>query len=118
MEWLLLWSHSIYYMKKTGIKFDKGKPEYGLLPAHALEEVVKVLTFGASKYDRDNWKELNNLKSRYFDASQRHSWAIKRGEDEDPESGYHHVAHSIACLLFYLESELNSDIITNNNETK
>ena len=35
-------------------KFDGGKLEYGLLPAYALEETVKVLTFGAQKYERDN----------------------------------------------------------------
>ena len=33
-----------------GRKFDGNKLEYGLLPAFALEETVKVLTFGAQKY--------------------------------------------------------------------
>ena len=101
-------------MDNTGIKYDAGKPEYGLLPAYALEEVVKVLTFGASKYDRDNWRKLDNLPRRYFDAAQRHMWATKRKESHDPESDLHHIAHSICCLLFYLESELNSDIVLNN----
>jgi|ETNmetMinimDraft_22_1059887.scaffolds.fasta_scaffold42393_3 hypothetical protein len=115
--WKERYEESIGVKSSEGIKYDGGKPEYGLLPSYALEEVVKVLTFGANKYDRDNWRKLDNLKNRYFDASQRHAWAIKRGEIQDPESGYHHIAHSIACLLFYLESELNSDIVVN-NETK
>jgi len=38
----------------AGRKFDGGKLEYGLLPPLALEETVKVLTFGAQKYERDN----------------------------------------------------------------
>tara|TARA_A100001515_G_scaffold141870_1_gene139526 strand:+ start:132 stop:449 length:318 start_codon:yes stop_codon:yes gene_type:complete len=105
-------------MDNTGIKYDAGKPEYGLIPAHALEEVVKVLTFGANKYDRENWRKLEHLQRRYFDAAQRHMWATKRNEIADPESGRHHIAHSIVCLLFYLESELNSDIVLTNNETK
>ncbi len=38
----------------TGRKFDGGKLEYGLLPPFALEETVKVLTFGAQKYEPEN----------------------------------------------------------------
>jgi hypothetical protein len=95
-----------------GIKYDNGKPEYGLLPPFALEEVAKVLTFGAAKYDRENWRKLDDIERRYFDAAQRHVWAIKRGETHDPESNLHHLAHSITCLLFLLELELNSNIIT------
>ena len=97
-------------MTEAGIKYDNGKPEYGLLPPFALEEVAKVLTFGAQKYDRENWKKVDELERRYFDAAQRHLWAIKRGEDHDPESGLHHLAHAATCLLFLLESELNPNI--------
>ena len=98
-------------MSENGIKYDVGKPEYGLLPPFALEEVAKVLTFGAQKYDRENWKKLDDLERRYFDAAQRHMWAVKRGEAYDPESRKHHLAHATACLLFMLESELNPNII-------
>ena len=55
-----------------GRKFDGNKLEYGLLPAFALEETVRVLTFGAQKYERDNWKKVPDSKRRYFDALQRH----------------------------------------------
>ena len=65
---------------ETGRKFDGGKLEYGLLPPLALEETVKVLTFGAQKYARDNWQKVPDSKRRYFDALQRHVWAWKRGE--------------------------------------
>jgi hypothetical protein len=33
-----------------GVKHDKGKPQWDLLPWKEMEDVVKVLTFGASKY--------------------------------------------------------------------
>jgi len=89
--------------KKEGVKYDKEKPDYSLLPPYALEDVVKVLTFGAEKYDRWNWKKLDNLEDRYFAAAQRHLWAVMRGETHDLESGKHHYAHAICCIMYLLE---------------
>ena len=93
-------------MPNTGRKFDGGKLEYGLLPPLALEETVKVLTFGAQKYERDNWKKVPDSKRRYFDAMERHIWAYKRGEQMDPESGIHHLAHAMCCLMFLYEHDI------------
>ena len=91
---------------EVGRKFDGGKLEYGLLPPLALEEVVKVLTFGAQKYERDNWQKVPDAKRRYFDALQRHAWAWKQGEQMDPESGIHHLAHAMCCLMFLYEHDI------------
>jgi Domain of unknown function (DUF5664) len=88
-----------------GRKYDGGKLEYGLLPPHALEETVKVLTFGAQKYERDNWQKVSDAKRRYFDALERHIWAWKKGEQIDPESGIHHLAHAMCCLMFLYEHD-------------
>jgi len=93
-------------MKSTGRKFDGGKLEYGLLPPLALEETVKVLTFGAQKYERDNWQKVPDSKRRYFDALQRHVWAWKQGEIIDNESGIHHLAHAMCCLMFLYEHDV------------
>ena len=90
----------------AGRKFDGGKMEYGLLPPLALEETVKVLTFGAQKYERDNWQKVPEAKRRYFDALQRHVWAWKQGEQFDPESGIHHLAHAMCCLMFLYEHDI------------
>lgn len=89
-----------------GIKFDSDKPEYGLLPPHALDEIVKVLTYGAQKYDRENWRKVPERQRRYFDAMMRHLWAVKRGEAVDNETGLSHYAHAGCCLMFLLEMEL------------
>ena len=89
----------------VGRKFDGGKLEYGLLPPKALEATVDVLTFGAQKYERDNWKHVDDSKRRYFDALQRHMWAWKQGEQLDPESGKHHLAHALCCLMFLYEHD-------------
>lgn len=88
-----------------GRKFDGGKLEYGLLPPKALEATVDVLTFGAQKYERDNWQKVPDSKRRYFDALQRHLWAWKSGEQIDPESGKHHLAHALCCLMFLYEHD-------------
>lgn len=89
-----------------GRKFDSGKPEYGLLPPLALEEVVNVLTIGAKKYAPDNWRYVKDAKIRYFNALQRHVWAWKRGELLDDEDAKHHLAHAICCLLFLLDVDI------------
>jgi hypothetical protein len=77
-----------------------------LLKPYSLEEVVKVLTYGANKYSADNWKHVDDMENRYFDAAQRHMWAYRRGELRDPESGMHHLAHAMCSLMFILETEM------------
>lgn len=89
-----------------GRKFDGGKLRYGLLPPLALKATVDVLTFGAEKYEPDNWKHVPDSKRRYFDAAQRHLWAYKEGEQIDPESGRHHLAHALCCLMFLYEHDI------------
>ena len=37
-------------LKTEGVKHDHGKPRFELLPSEPLEEIAKVLTFGAEKY--------------------------------------------------------------------
>jgi hypothetical protein len=88
-----------------GRKFDGGKLEYGLLPPHSLREVVEVLTFGAQKYEPGNWIKVPDSKRRYFDAAQRHIWAWKEGEQNDPETGKNHLSHAICCLMFLYEHD-------------
>ena len=87
---------------KGGIKHDSNKPPWSLLPFDGLEEVVKVLGYGATKYDAHNWR--NGFKySRLSDAALRHLTSFIRGEDKDPETNLSHLAHAVCCLLFLLE---------------
>lgn len=95
--------------KTGGRKFDGGKLQYGLLPPLALKATVEILTFGAEKYESDNWKVVPDSKRRYFDALQRHLWAWKDGEQDDPESGKNHLAHAMCCLMFLLERDMFND---------
>ena len=92
--------------KSGGRKFDGGKLQYGLLPPLALKEIVEILTFGAEKYESDNWIHVPDSKRRYFDAAQRHIWAWKQGEQNDPETGKNHIAHALCCLMFLYEHDV------------
>ena len=89
-----------------GIKYDSAKPRMNLLPPKAIIEVSKVLTFGAEKYDAENWRKLDDLQNRYTAGALRHIFAHMDGEELDPESGMSHLAHALCCLLFKLEIEL------------
>jgi len=93
----------------TGVKHDAQKPRFSLVPDSALDEVIDVLEFGAQKYAPDNWKKVPDLRTRYFNASIRHIRAWHAGEKLDPESGKHHLAHAVCCLLFLLWSDKNSE---------
>ena len=85
-----------------GRKDDVGKLRFDLLPVKPLESVAAIYTYGANKYDDNNWR--GGLKwGRVFGASMRHMWAFWRGEDNDTESGLPHLAHAAFGLLTLLE---------------
>lgn len=89
----------------VGRKFDAGKLDYTLVPFDAMDEIVKVLDFGAKKYDRDNWRHVANADQRYQAAAFRHLTAYAKGERTDPETGLSHLAHIGCCILFLLSLE-------------
>jgi hypothetical protein len=93
-----------------GRKFDDNKPRYHLMPLQAEQEVVNVLTYGAIKYDEYNWQKVTPLNERYYSAARRHMQAFMGGEKRDYESGLHHLAHAVCCLLFMLENDLQHEL--------
>ena len=92
-------------MSEQGRKFDSGKLRYDLIPVLAQEEVVKVVTLGAEKYDPENWKRVPEGRRRYYAAAMRHMEAWRKGEKQD-EIGTHHIANAVSNLMFILEKEL------------
>lgn len=84
-----------------GEKFDDGKVRWDLINLKVIEPFAKVLTFGAKKYEDDNWKKVDNAKKRYFAALLRHISAWQNGEITDPESNISHLAHAM-CNIYFL----------------
>ena len=85
-------------------KQDAGKLPWELVPGDAVEEIVKVLDYGANKYTARGWEEGMHW-SRCFGALMRHMWAWWRGEDKDQETGITHLAHAGCCILFLIAYE-------------
>lgn len=93
----------------AGRKFDGGKLRWSLFPAGTLNEVLKVLEFGAVKYAVANWKVVPQARTRYYDALLRHVDAWWQGEKKDPETGYHHLSHAVCCALFLIWLDWSKD---------
>lgn len=100
---------------KEGKKNDRldGKLRWELLPLPLVEEIVKVYTFGATKYGDNTWQHLQDGASRYKAALLRHIVAYDKGEVNDPESGINHLAHvawnAMAMLYFSTKGETAKD---------
>jgi hypothetical protein len=82
------------------------KPRLELVPWAAVTEIAEVLTFGAEKYDANNWCRGARW-GRYFAALCRHIFAWWSGEEKDPETGKSHLAHAGCCLFFLMEYQRN-----------
>ena len=97
-------------MAKEGIKHDKGKlrlSEMLIDFAPALEELCKVWEFGANKYGKSNWQQVENAKDRYTNALLRHLFAEKN-DLYDSESEILHAAHiafNALARLWFISQE-------------
>lgn len=90
----------------TGAKHDSGKHRYDLLPPVAIDELAKVLSFGAEKYAPNSWQSVPDASNRYRAALLRHTFAIQRGELIDAESGLLHSALAMCNAAFITELEV------------
>jgi hypothetical protein len=92
-----------------GTKHDQEKPRMDLLDPYAIEQLAKVLTFGAKKYDAHNWRK-GIVKTRLLAALLRHTFAYLAGYDRDEETGLSHAAHAMCCCMFLLGLEHRVDL--------
>jgi len=84
-------------------KFDGNKPMVSLVEPKFILGVAEILTFGAEKYGKNNWKEAQPEDiQRYKDALMRHQLAYFDGEEIDLESGKSHLYH-IGCNIMFLD---------------
>lgn len=82
------------------------KPSLFAMPMPPLFEIGVVMTLGAHKYGKHNWRDMGVRSTVYFDAVMRHLTVYFEGEDFDPESGVSHLAHAAACLIILLDAGL------------
>lgn len=95
------------------LRFDEGKSNWSLMPFEAVEEINKVLEFGAKKYAAWNFTKNGGMNhSRILNSLLRHIFSYMRGEDKDPESGLSHLAHAGCNILFLLYYKKYPEIFT------
>ena len=108
---------------KEGTKYDNGKApvaEFLLDFAPEIMQVAKVWQFGAEKYEKSNWKKVDNGKTRYMNALMRHL-LLSDYEPVDEESGMSHLVHvvfnALAVLHFEAEEQERQSLFTGVSET-
>lgn len=83
-------------------RFNAGKNRLDLVPASMIEEVGKILTFGADKYGDNNWKK--GMKwTKCIASLKRHLLEFEKGVDFDEESQELHISHILTNAAFLLE---------------
>jgi hypothetical protein len=96
-------------MTDPGLKYDDDKLRMDLLPPKSIEELAKVLTYGAEKYGDNNWQNVES--HRYNAALLRHLFAWMGGEERDGESGIHHLSHVLCNAAFLTYKEVGNERI-------
>lgn len=97
--------------KDEGLRYDKGKIRWDLLPWDVLKEIAEVYTKGAEKYAPRNWEKgmpwskcWRPLLSHFY------QWMMKK--DRDEELGTYHmamVAWNAMALMAYELRKVGTD---------
>jgi hypothetical protein len=93
--------------QKVAGRFSEGKVRHDLVAPWALEQIARVYTYGTIKYNDDNWWKGLKWKKDVFGCVLRHVWKWFRGEQNDDESGCHHLAHAAWNCMALMEYERN-----------
>jgi len=89
----------------------RSKPQMGLIPVAAMEEIARVMELGAKKYGPYNWRSQPIKNMVYAHAALRHLYAYIGGQTHDPESGRSHLAHVASCAAIVLDAEATGNCI-------
>lgn len=104
----------------TMLRYNEGKTRWGLLPilAHILiqnhvmlRDLAAVYTFGAIKYDDNNWRKGGSWL-KVLDSAMRHVDSVIGGETHDTDSTLDHRGHiawNIITLMYFDENKLGMD---------
>ena len=91
--------------KSGAIKYDDSKPRYDLIPPRPMEALAIHFGRGAAKYGDRNW-EAGMGWGRLFRAAMTHAWLYWRGEENDKDTGTHHLICAVWNLLCLYEYTL------------
>lgn len=83
-----------------GDRYNNGKPKWSLVPQSSLLPMVRVLEFGATKYEAFNWTKGLSI-TEICESLKRHLDAFMEGEDNDSDSRLSHIGH-IQCNALFL----------------
>lgn len=92
-------------------RVGRTKPGVSTFPLTALFEAARATKHGADKYGPFNWREIPITTTVYVDAAIGHIAAFFEGEDLDPDSGEHHLAHAIAGLAILRDAQMHGTAI-------
>ena len=84
----------------VGLRFNAGKPRWSLMHYKSMEPMIRVLEYGAEKYDDHNWQK-GLIPVEVLECLQRHLAAIMDGEVNDPESGLPHIGHVMCNAMMF-----------------
>ena len=83
---------------QTAARYNEGKIRYELIPAFALEQLALAYTYGAQKYNADNWRKGFKWKET-IGSLLRHVYKWARGAKFDKESNCHPLAMAVFNAL-------------------
>ena len=87
--------------KSLALRFNQGKPDWTLVDFKSLLPLVDVMTYGATKYEKDNWKLECEDPIQHIQSGLRHMLELANGNEVDAESGLPHSGHIIANMMMY-----------------
>lgn len=95
----------------SGAKLDAGKNMMGMVLgmfSKPIQLMCWVGTYGATKYTKGGWKDVDGARDRYMDALIRHLFAYLDGEVCDEETKLPHLAAVAWNALAILHFEMNN----------
>lgn len=80
---------------------------WNVVPRWVVALVGRVMSVGAAKYGRFNYRDSNVSAMTYVDAMERHLQLWQDGEDKDEETGVSHLASVMASCAILLDAQAN-----------
>ena len=91
--------------------FGVNKVPLSAVSLPALMQLALAMHHGAMKYGRHNYRDAGVNASIYFDAAVRHLFAWFEGQNVDPDSGCHSLAHVMACCAIVIDGEYAENLV-------